>query len=73
MMDVHLQASEIVASKLPLVATEEYWKNDAPICGECFTGGIWFDVMKENAGLHDYHSGYLLESVPVSEIKSENV
>ena len=57
MLDTHFEAAEIISNKLPFVATDEYWKTDAPICAECFTGGFLFDVIKENAGLREYHSG----------------
>jgi hypothetical protein len=70
MMETHLQAAEIITNKLPLVTTEAYWKNDAPICGECFTGGIWFDVIKENAALLDYHSGNTLVGQTLSSVSS---
>jgi hypothetical protein len=55
-MDTHTQAAEIIGEKLPFINTEEYWKLDAPICAECFTGGFIYDVIKENAGLNDHHS-----------------
>jgi hypothetical protein len=55
MVDTHLEAAEIIASKIPMIATEEYWDNDAPICAECFTGGILYDVIRTNAGLTHYH------------------
>lgn len=56
MFDTHLEASSVICDKLPFIGTEDYWKNDAPICAECFTGGFLFDMIKENAGLHEYHS-----------------
>jgi len=55
MSDVHLEAADIISSKLPLIGTEQYWSDEAPICAECFTGGILFDVIKANAGLTHYH------------------
>ncbi|HZV12932.1 MAG TPA: radical SAM protein [Candidatus Kapabacteria bacterium] len=55
MMDTHLEAADIIASKIPMIATEEYWDNDAPICAECFTGGILYDIIRTNAGLTHYH------------------
>ena len=55
-MDTHTEAADIMLEKLDFLGTEKYWKDDSPICAECFTGGILFDIVKENAGLRDYHS-----------------
>ncbi len=57
MMATHLEAAAIIAEKLPFIATAEYWELDAPICAECFTGGILFDVIKTNAGIASDHGG----------------
>jgi hypothetical protein len=57
MMDTTLMAADIILKNLPLIGTEEYWKNEAPICAECFTGGFIYDIVKENAELTGYHSG----------------
>lgn len=65
MMDTTAQVAEIIGEKLPFINTEEYWKLDAPICAECFTGGFLFDVIKENAGLREYHSGNELSTTPI--------
>ncbi|MBS1516295.1 MAG: hypothetical protein JSS63_14780 [Bacteroidetes bacterium] len=62
MMETHLMAADIMLKKLPFLGTEEYWKEDAPICAECFTGGFIYDIVKENAGLTDYHSGNKLSN-----------
>ena len=59
MMETHHQAAEIIATKLPFTTTEEYWNLDAPICPECFTGGILFDVLREGSGLTNYHCNCL--------------
>ena len=37
----------------------------APICAECFTGGFLYDIVKENAGLKNYHSGNKLSTEPI--------
>jgi hypothetical protein len=65
MMDTTLMAADLILKKLPLTGTEEYWKTQAPICAECFTGGFIFDIIKENAGLTDYHSGCSLHKNPM--------
>ena len=69
MMDTHMEAADIILEHMDIVATEEYWKEDAPICGECFTGGILFDVVKEKAGLRNYHSGNELSFIKKEEEK----
>lgn len=56
MFDTHFQAAEIMSQKLPFITTSDYWKYDAPICAECFTGGFLFDIIKENAGINEPHS-----------------
>ncbi|HQY52471.1 MAG TPA: hypothetical protein PK294_08140 [Ignavibacteria bacterium] len=56
MFDTHYQAAEIMSEKLPFISTSDYWKYDAPICAECFTGGFLFDIIKENAGINEPHS-----------------
>ncbi|MFZ1323509.1 MAG: radical SAM protein [Ignavibacteria bacterium] len=56
MFDTHFQAAEIMSEKLPFISTSDYWKYDAPICAECFTGGFLFDIIKENAGINEPHS-----------------
>jgi hypothetical protein len=60
MMDTMLAAADIILKKMPLTGTEAYWENEAPICAECFTGGFIYDILKENAGLTNYHSGHTL-------------
>ena len=65
MLDTHIEAAEIISQKLPFIATENYWKNDAPICAECFTGGFLYDIIKENAGLTEFHSCNTLNKTPV--------
>lgn len=67
MFDTHFEAAEIISQKLPFIATESYWKSDAPICAECFTGGFLFDIIKENAGLREYHSGNELNKNPTDK------
>jgi len=56
MFDTHYQAAEIMSEKLPFISTSDYWKYDAPICAECFTGGFLFDIIKENSGINEPHS-----------------
>jgi len=56
MFDTHYRAAEIMSEKLPFISTSDYWKYDAPICAECFTGGFLFDIIKENAGINEPHS-----------------
>lgn len=60
MMDNTRRAADILLEKMPAVGTEDYWQNEAPICAECFTGGFLYDIVKENAGLTNYHSGHSL-------------
>jgi len=72
MFDTHLEASEIICSKLPFIGSEDYWKLDAPICAECFTGGFLYDMIKENAGLKDYHSCNEMRKKPMGFEKVEN-
>lgn len=72
MLDTHTEAAEIICQKLPFIATEEYWKLDAPVCAECFTGGFLYDVIKENAGLRDYHSGNVLNKKVIEMTANEN-
>ena len=55
MMDTHLEAAEIMLEKLPFLGTAKYWSEDAPICPECFTGGFIYDLVREQAGLVNYH------------------
>lgn len=57
MLETHLQAAEIMAKKLPFLATEQYWVEESPICPDCFTGAFIFDVLCVNAGLADQHCG----------------
>jgi len=57
MFDTHFEAAEIISNKLSFITTEDYWKLDAPICAECFTGGFLYDIIKESAGLKDFQSG----------------
>ena len=73
MFDTHFEAAEIISKKLPFIATEEYWKLDAPICAECFTGGFLYDIIKENAGLTDYHSGNLLSSTILNDTLNDTL
>gem|GEM_PF-1197171 len=76
MFDTTFEAAEIISKKLPFITTEEYWKLDAPICAECFTGGFLFDVIKESAGLRDYHSGNEMRKEIIEReisISTENV
>lgn len=73
MLDTHTEAAEIISNKLPFIATEDYWKMDAPICAECFTGGFLYDVIKENAGLKHYHSGNELSNTVLSLNTSEKI
>jgi hypothetical protein len=65
MMDTMLAAADIILKKMPLTGTEEYWEKEAPICAECFTGGFIYDIVKENAGLTNYHSGHKLSNAPI--------
>jgi hypothetical protein len=65
MMDTMLEAADIILKKMPLIGTEDYWKNEAPICAECFTGGFIYDIVKENAGLTNYHSGHTLSKTKI--------
>jgi len=58
MMDTMLMAADIILKKMPIIGTEKYWVKNAPICAECFTGGFIYDIVKENAGLTNYHSGH---------------
>ncbi|HYF03611.1 MAG TPA: radical SAM protein [Patescibacteria group bacterium] len=55
MMETHDEIADIIIRKLPFIATEEYWRNESPICSECFTGGFLFDLIKEKAGLTEFH------------------
>ncbi len=75
MFDTHYRAAEIISEKLPFISTSDYWKYDAPICSECFTGGFLFDIIKENAGINEPHScNHLSENVigiDTSETKAE--
>ncbi len=64
MFDTHIEAAEIISNKLSFIASEEYWKTDAPICAECFTGGFLYDIIKENAGLKHFHSDNKLNKNP---------
>jgi hypothetical protein len=73
MMDTKLEIADVILKKLPFMGTEEYWQNDAPICAECFTGGFLFDIVKENAGLTNYHAGCHLSNEPINETKKEKV
>lgn len=70
MFDTHIEAAEIIATKLPFITTEEYWKHDAPICAECFTGGFLYDIIKENGGCSEYHSCNELSASPLSMVSS---
>ena len=56
MFETHLEAADIISEKLPFIAGDEYWKYDAPICAECFTGGFLYDIIKKNAGINECHS-----------------
>ncbi len=67
MMDTMLAAADIILKKIPIIGTEEYWEKDAPICAECFTGGFIYDIVKENAGLKNYHSGHKLSKSPKTD------
>lgn len=67
MMDTMLAAADIILKKMPMTGTEEYWEKDAPICAECFTGGFIYDIVKENAGLTNYHSGHKLRKEKITE------
>jgi hypothetical protein len=67
MMDTMLAAADIILQKMPLVGTEEYWEKSAPICAECFTGGFIYDIVKEDAGLTNYHSGHTLSKTPLKD------
>ncbi|MCX7877472.1 MAG: hypothetical protein N2510_02400 [Ignavibacteria bacterium] len=60
MMDTMLEASDIILEKLSFLSTAEYWRDEAPICAECFTGGFIYDIVKEKAGLKDFHSGHTM-------------
>ena len=71
MMDTHLEAADIILKNMDFIGTEEYWKEDAPICGDCFTGGILFDILRENAGLNDHHCGHELSKTKQEEESSE--
>jgi hypothetical protein len=65
MTDTMLMAADIILKKLPFIGTEEYWMKDAPICAECFTGGFIYDIVKQNAGLENFHSGHKLNKTQV--------
>ncbi len=65
MMDTTQMAADIILKKLPLIGTEKYWLEDAPICAECFTGGFIYDIVKENAGLTNHHCGHKLSAEPL--------
>jgi len=67
MMDTMLVAADVILKKMPMVGTEEYWEKNAPICAECFTGGFIYDIVKENAGLTNYHSGHVLSKQKITE------
>lgn len=67
MMNIMLKAADIILEKMPFLATASYWQNEAPICAECFTGGFIYDIIKENAGLNDYHSGNTLNAKPFNQ------
>jgi hypothetical protein len=69
MMDTKLMAADIILKDLPLTGTVDYWKNEAPVCAECFTGGFIYDIVKENAGITDFHSGNCMhnEIIPIDE------
>ncbi|MBL8007264.1 MAG: hypothetical protein JNJ56_07005 [Ignavibacteria bacterium] len=73
MFETHLEAAAIITEKLPFIATEEYWKHDAPVCAECFTGGFLYDIIKENSGLCDFHSGNILSSSVLAESGNVNI
>lgn len=73
MFETHLEAAAIITEKLPFIATEEYWKHDAPICAECFTGGFLYDVIKENSGLGDFHSGNVLSRTVLADSGDVNI
>jgi len=64
MFETTQMAADIILKKLPFIGTEQYWLEDAPICSECFTGGFIYDIVKENAGLTNYHCGHKLKDVP---------
>lgn len=66
MFDTMLEAADIILKKMPVTGTKEYWRNEAPICAECFTGGFLYDIIKENAGLTNYHSGHELSRSPLT-------
>ena len=68
MFDTHFEAAEIISQKLSFIATEDYWKHNAPICAECFTGGFLFDIIKENTGLREYHSGNELHKIAIENL-----
>jgi hypothetical protein len=65
MMDTMLMCADIILKKLPFTGTVQYWDEEAPICAECFTGGFLYDVVKEKAGLKNYHSGHKLGKEPI--------
>lgn len=67
MFETHFEAAAIISEKLPFIATEDYWKYDAPVCAECFTGGFVYDIIKEEAGLRDFHSGNILSRTVLPE------
>lgn len=71
MMDTTIAAAEILLNYLPIVGTENYWKNEAPICAECFSGGFFYDIIKYNAGLNLHHSGHGLRNHIVSKNSNE--
>jgi hypothetical protein len=66
MMDTMLEAADIMMKKLPFIATRDYWDNEAPICAECFTGGLLYDIIKENAGLDNYHSDHITKNAELT-------
>lgn len=70
MFDTMVMATDIMLKKLPFLGTEKYWREDAPICAECFTGGFIFDVVKESAGLKDFHCGHKLHQEQITPEKS---
>jgi hypothetical protein len=71
MMDTTIAAAEILLNYLPIVGTENYWKYEAPICAECFSGGFFYDIVKYNAGLNLLHSGHGLHNHTVSKNSNE--
>ncbi len=70
MMETMEPAAEIMQTKLPFLATDDYWRKEAPICPECFTGGFLYDVVRSQAGLQHAHCGVDLASSAAERVEA---